>query len=134
MIKIVKPLCNSHVAHLNMSMFVPEDVTSSFAEIHWITGQALSAPVSSLLYPTPPAEILVDEEEASRVVAEFSRAIGESSDEEEVVDVAGRVSAGVESSTESKGSTFVDALKRASVVTKADPETVIDILGTPTCN
>ena len=47
---------------------------------------------------------------------------GEWDDKEEVIDVVGEGEVGVRSGAESEGFTFVDALRRANVISAPDPE------------
>ena len=96
--------------HMKMSRFVPEDVTSLFAETDSCFGEAVSTPFNSPLCPNPLAGIVVEEEAARRLVPECFPAKGETSDEEEVVDV-GAVPARVRGGAQSEGFTCVDTLR-----------------------
>ena len=88
--RITSP-CNSHIFRLSMSLFMPEDDTSPFAETDSSIGEVPPASFIPPLYPHPHAEIVVEEEAAKRVVTECSQARGEASDEEKVDDVVGGV-------------------------------------------
>ena len=91
------PLCNSHVAHLNISRFLFEVVTSPFEKTALSIGEALSVPFIPPLYQKPVEEIVFDEQAVRRVVPVYSRASGEKSDKEAVAAVVGGVLAGVQS-------------------------------------
>ena len=130
--KNINPTFDGHVVPLNMSKIGPEDVTSPFAETGSSTGETVSAPFNTPLYPNPLTEVVIEEEAARRVVPECSRARGELSDEEEMVDVVGGVATGMRSVAELEGLSFVDEMKRANLIAASDPGTKIDTSGMPT--
>ena len=82
-------------------------------------------------YPNLFAEIVVEEEIV--MTMECLQARGESNDEEDLIEVAGGGELGVRSGAESEGFTFVDALRRATLHTASDTETVLDTFGMLVC-
>ena len=93
-----------------MSDFAPEDVTSPFAETESSFGEVASI-MHLPLYPNPLTEIVMEEEVARTVVRECLGARGESNEKQEIINVVGGGEAGMRSGAESKGFTFVDALR-----------------------
>ena len=87
----------------------------------------------SPFYPKTIAEIVVEEEAARNIVQECLEATGQSNDKEPVINVIGGGKAGLRSGAETVDFTFVDALRRATLIAAIDPETVIDTSGMPTC-
>ena len=77
MSKIIKPPCNSHVVHINISKFVPEEITSIFVETSFGIGEAVSTPYKPRIYPIVLVEIVVDNEATQTVVPECLWAWGE---------------------------------------------------------
>ena len=78
-----------------MSNFVFEETDSS-------VGEAVFAPYNPPMYPNPFAKIVVEQDLATRVVPECLRARGDSTDEEEVVDVVGGMPTGVRNRSETE--------------------------------
>ena len=115
-----------------MSDFAPASVISVFAETNSSIGEVASG-IHPISYPDPLAEIVAEEEAARSVVRERFAKRGQSNDEKEMFDVVGATEFGERSGAESEGFTFVDALRRASLVAASDPETIIDTSGMPTC-
>ena len=115
-----------------MSDFASENVTDSFADTDSSIGEAASV-VHPPLYPNTLAEIVVEEEEVTRVVGKCLEARGESNDEKEMIDVVGEGGVGARTGAESESFTFLDALGRTNLIAASDPDTVLDTSGTPTC-
>ena len=90
--------------------------------------------LSSLIVPESLEEIEVGEEGVREVVVVCFRLRGETSDEKELVDVVGRMQAGIFSGGEYEGFTSEDALRRANLTETSDLATLIHSSGMPTCN
>ena len=128
--KHIYPPCNSHAIHSRKSNFAPKKDTSRFAETDSSIGEVVSL-VHLPLYRNPLGDIVLEEKAVTRVVRECLEARGESTHEEEMIDVVGGGEVGARSGAESEGVTFVDALRRVKLIAASHPETVLDTFGMP---